>query len=93
MPSGPKPFYVAGEWRTGQGTLEVRSPYDNALVGTVPMARAEHVREAFEAESTTPADRLPRKGFVRMSSITSAGFDRASPFSVPSSVMPRTNPR
>ena len=27
--------------------VEVRNPYDNSLVGTVPMARPEHVREAF----------------------------------------------
>jgi len=27
-----KPFYVAGEWRSGQGTLKVNSPYDGSLV-------------------------------------------------------------
>ena len=27
-----KPFYVAGEWRTGEGTLDVHSPYDDSVV-------------------------------------------------------------
>ena len=27
-----RPFLVNGEWRTGEGTLEVRSPFDDAVV-------------------------------------------------------------
>ena len=27
-----RPFYVNGEWRTGEGTFEVRNPYDDSLV-------------------------------------------------------------
>src|SRR5688572_2169167 len=38
---------IAGKLVSTDETIEVRSPYDNALVGTVPMARVEHVREAF----------------------------------------------
>ncbi len=38
---------IAGKRVATDETIEVRNPYDNALVGTVPMARAEHVREAF----------------------------------------------
>jgi putative phosphonoacetaldehyde dehydrogenase len=38
---------IAGQRVPTDEVIEVRNPYDNALVGTVPMARAEHVREAF----------------------------------------------
>ncbi len=38
---------IAGKRVVTDETIEVRNPYDNALVGTVPMARPEHVREAF----------------------------------------------
>ena len=30
-----KPFYVAGEWRTGEGTLDVHSPYDDGVVASI----------------------------------------------------------
>lgn len=38
---------IAGKMVTTDDVIEVRNPYDNALVGTVPAARPEHVREAF----------------------------------------------
>jgi acyl-CoA reductase-like NAD-dependent aldehyde dehydrogenase len=38
---------IAGKHVTTDDVVEVRNPYDNSLVGTVPMARPEHVREAF----------------------------------------------
>ena len=38
---------IAGKRVVTDETIEVRNPYDSALVGTVPMARPEHVREAF----------------------------------------------
>ncbi len=38
---------IAGKRISTDEMIEVRNPYDNALVGTVPMARPEHVREAF----------------------------------------------
>jgi phosphonoacetaldehyde dehydrogenase len=40
-------MYIAGRPVTTDETIEVRNPYDNSLVGTVPAARPEHVREAF----------------------------------------------
>lgn len=30
-----KPYLVAGEWRTGSGRFDVRSPYDDSVVATV----------------------------------------------------------
>ena len=38
---------IAGKRISTDEMIEVRNPYDNALVGTVPMARPGHVREAF----------------------------------------------
>ena len=38
---------IAGKHVSTDDVVEVRNPYDNSLVGTVPMARPEHVREAF----------------------------------------------
>ena len=38
---------IAGKHITTDDAIEVRNPYDGSLVGTVPAARPEHVREAF----------------------------------------------
>ena len=38
---------IAGRKVAGEGTIEVRNPYDGSLVGTVARARADQVREAF----------------------------------------------
>jgi len=38
---------IAGKLVQTDDVIEVRNPYDNSLVGTVPAARAEHVRDAF----------------------------------------------
>ncbi len=40
---------IAGKLVQTDDVIEVRNPYDGSLVGTVPMARPEHVREAFQA--------------------------------------------
>ena len=38
---------IAGRAVTTDEVVEVRNPYNNQIVGTVPSARPEHVREAF----------------------------------------------
>ncbi|WP_043234418.1 aldehyde dehydrogenase family protein, partial [Bosea sp. LC85] len=38
---------IAGKLVTTDDMVEVRNPYDNSVVGLVPAARPEHVREAF----------------------------------------------
>jgi putative phosphonoacetaldehyde dehydrogenase len=43
------PCYVAGEPIETGSVLEVRSPYDNRLVGTVTLANATHAQQAIEA--------------------------------------------
>ena len=53
MTAHPKPAFrkesmrIAGKLVTTDEVVEVFNPYDNSLVGTVPSARPEHVREAF----------------------------------------------
>jgi acyl-CoA reductase-like NAD-dependent aldehyde dehydrogenase len=41
-----KPYYVAGSWRTGEGTLDVRSPYDDSLVASIGVPTDADVEEA-----------------------------------------------
>jgi acyl-CoA reductase-like NAD-dependent aldehyde dehydrogenase len=48
-----KPFYVAGEWRTGQGTLEVRSPWDGNVVAELGVPTDADVEDAVAAAVNT----------------------------------------
>jgi acyl-CoA reductase-like NAD-dependent aldehyde dehydrogenase len=41
-----KPFYVAGDWRTGQGTLDVKSPYDGSVVASLGVPSDSDVEDA-----------------------------------------------
>jgi aldehyde dehydrogenase (NAD+) len=41
-----RPFYVAGAWRTGEGTALVRSPYDGSVVAEVGVPTDGDVEEA-----------------------------------------------
>jgi acyl-CoA reductase-like NAD-dependent aldehyde dehydrogenase len=42
-------YLVAGEWRTGEGSFEVRSPYDDAVVATVAKPTEADVESAVAA--------------------------------------------
>jgi len=48
-----KPFYVAGEWRTGEGTLDVHSPYDDSVVATLGVPTDKDVEDAVVAAVET----------------------------------------
>ena len=48
-----KPFYVAGEWRTGEGTLDVHSPYDGSVVATIGVPTDGDVEDAVVAAAET----------------------------------------
>jgi acyl-CoA reductase-like NAD-dependent aldehyde dehydrogenase len=56
-----RPFYVAGEWRTGDGTLEVKSPYDGSLVAEVGVPTDGDVEKAVAkaAETFEESRKLP----------------------------------
>ncbi|HZD79699.1 MAG TPA: aldehyde dehydrogenase family protein [Actinomycetota bacterium] len=41
-----KPFLVAGEWRTGEGTFEVKSPFDESVVAELGVPSEADVEEA-----------------------------------------------
>ena len=47
LPLRKETMRIAGKAVSTDDVIEVRNPYDNSLVGTVPAGRPEHVREAF----------------------------------------------
>src|SRR5438477_4851047 len=48
-----RPFYVAGQWRTGEGTLDVHSPYDDSVVATLGVPTDKDVEDAVVAAVET----------------------------------------
>lgn len=42
-----EPMRIAGKRVDAEGVVEVRYPWNDAVIGTVPAGRAEHAREAF----------------------------------------------
>ncbi len=48
-----RPFLVNGEWRTGEGTFEVRSPFDDDVVAEIGVPTQADVEEATAAAATT----------------------------------------
>ncbi len=41
-----RPYLVNGQWRTGEGTFEVKSPYDDAVVAEIAVPTEADVEEA-----------------------------------------------
>ena len=52
-PMTTRPFLVNGEWRTGEGTLEVKSPFDDSLVEELGVPSAADVEEAVAVAAET----------------------------------------
>ncbi|WP_026363106.1 phosphonoacetaldehyde dehydrogenase [Methylopila sp. M107] len=48
LPFRQEAMRIAGKLVNTDNIVEVFNPYDNSLVGTVPAAREEHVRDAFQ---------------------------------------------
>jgi acyl-CoA reductase-like NAD-dependent aldehyde dehydrogenase len=48
-----RPFLVNGEWRTGEGTFEVHSPYDGSVVAEIAVPTAADVEEAAQVAHDT----------------------------------------
>jgi acyl-CoA reductase-like NAD-dependent aldehyde dehydrogenase len=48
-----KPFFVNGEWRTGEGTFEVMSPFDQSVVAELGVPTASDVEEAIRTAAET----------------------------------------
>jgi acyl-CoA reductase-like NAD-dependent aldehyde dehydrogenase len=56
-----RPFLVNGEWRTGEGTFEVKSPYDESAVAQIGVPTERDVEEAVATAAATfdESRRLP----------------------------------
>jgi len=56
-----RPFLVNGEWRTGEGSFEVHSPYDGSVVAEIGVPTAADVEEAVATAAATfeESRRLP----------------------------------
>lgn len=56
-----RPYFVNGEWRAGEGTFEVRSPYDDSIVAEVGVPTDADVEEAAATAAATfeTSKRLP----------------------------------
>jgi acyl-CoA reductase-like NAD-dependent aldehyde dehydrogenase len=48
-----RPFYVGGEWRTGDGSVQVRSPFDDSVVAELGVPTDDDVEEAVRRASDT----------------------------------------
>jgi aldehyde dehydrogenase (NAD+) len=48
-----RPFLVNGEWRTGEGTFEVRSPFDESVVAEIGVPTEADVEEATATAAET----------------------------------------
>src|SRR5512133_758016 len=48
-----RPYLVNGEWRTGDGTFEVKSPFDDSVVAEVAVPTAADVEEAMATAAAT----------------------------------------
>jgi acyl-CoA reductase-like NAD-dependent aldehyde dehydrogenase len=49
----PRPYLVNGDWRTGEGTFDVKSPYDDSLVAEVGVPTEADVEEATATAAET----------------------------------------
>ena len=56
-----RPYLVNGEWRTGEGSFEVHSPYDDSVVAEIGVPTAADVEEAVAtaAETFRESQHLP----------------------------------
>src|SRR5436189_2446540 len=48
-----RPYLVNGEWRTGEGTFEVKSPFDDSVVAEVAVPTEADVEEAIATAAST----------------------------------------
>ncbi|MGE5459574.1 MAG: aldehyde dehydrogenase family protein [Solirubrobacterales bacterium] len=48
-----RPFYVNGEWRTGEGAFEVHSPYDDSVVAEIGVPTDADVEESIATAAET----------------------------------------
>lgn len=59
MTAAEQLLFINGSWRRSEGTFEVRSPWDGALLANVASATADDVRDAVQAAARHLASPLP----------------------------------
>src|SRR6266496_313385 len=61
MAMAVRPYYVAGDWRTGHETFSVKSPYDRSVVAEVAVPTEADTEEAVARAAATfeESRRLP----------------------------------
>src|SRR5437867_956425 len=53
MAGKTRPIYSAGKWKTGRGTLAVKSPYDGSVVAEIGVPTDEDVEQSVAAAAST----------------------------------------
>src|SRR3954452_10316285 len=48
-----RPYLVNGDWRTGDGTFEVKNPFDDSLVAEIAIPTSDDVEEATATAAAT----------------------------------------
>jgi aldehyde dehydrogenase (NAD+) len=69
MATKTKPFYAAGQWRTGRGTLAVKSPYDGSVVAEIGVPTDQDVEDAVVAAVDTFRQSRHLPTYVRAESL------------------------
>src|SRR3954467_11562961 len=54
-----RPYLVNGDWRTGDGTFEVKNPFDDSLVAEIAIPTAADVEEATATATKTFEESRP----------------------------------
>jgi len=65
MAAKTRPFYAAGKWKTGRGTLAVKSPYDGSVVAEIGVPTDEDVEQSVAAAASTFKESLHLPTYVR----------------------------
>jgi len=60
-----RPYYVAGDWRTGEGSFEVSSPYDGSVVAQIGKPTDGDVEEAVSSAAASFAETQHLPAHVR----------------------------
>src|SRR2546426_5442998 len=69
MAAKTRPFYAAGQWKTGRGTLAVKSPYDGSVVAEIGVPTDEDVEQAVAAAASTFKESRHLPTYVRAESL------------------------
>src|SRR5712691_5756026 len=69
MAAKTRPFYAAGQWKTGRGTVAVKSPYDGSVVAEIGVPTDQDVEQAVVAAVDTFRESRHLPTYVRAESL------------------------